>query len=146
MRSTDWSSDIGFVETHQPAPRVAFRQPEAVREVGRGEAPAERLREPGARERVLEPAPQALRVGEAPGGAAARRHRRGQVLEAPDARDLLDEVGLARDVVAPPVRDGGVEPVVGLLDANPRPSRIARLLAGRDVDAQQPRTRAVADG
>ena len=65
----------------------------------------------GAEQRVLGAAAQPLLGREPADGAAARGQRGREPVEAPEPRDLLDQVGLARDVVAAPVRHGDVEPV-----------------------------------
>ena len=82
--------------------RALDGQAEPRRGLARREAPADGLGEPRAAQRVLEPAAQPLRGREPADGAAARGQRGGDAVEPPDARDLLDEVGLAEHVVAPP--------------------------------------------
>src|SRR3954469_22837946 len=81
-----------------------------------GDAPADDLVQTTADERVDGAAAKALLEAQPAGRAAALGQRRRQLLEAVDPRDLLDEVGLAVDVVAAEVRDGDVE-AVGLLGA-----------------------------
>ena len=53
------------------------------------------------RERILRRTPHALAMGEPAGRPAACGQRGGQAVHSVDARHLLDEVDLARDVVAP---------------------------------------------
>ena len=100
-RRIDWSSDSGFSTRHD-APQVVIGLPSSSRSssAGVGEAPADDLVQAAADQRVLGRAAHALGVREPAGGAAAGGQRRGQPLEAVDARDLLDQVDLARDVVA----------------------------------------------
>ena len=63
----------------------------------------------------------------------ARQRRRRHAVEAGDADDLLDDVGLALDV-GPPARHDRL--AVVKLEAEPRKDRFAFAL--RDVDAEQP--------
>ena len=102
-----------------------------------GEAPADDLVEAEVAQRVLGPAPQPLLAGQAPGLGARAGRVEGRCSSRPWTRaDLLDQVGLARDVVvavgrAPsPARsvavglDSEAEPLqvgdlVGLLDPHP---------------------------
>ena len=78
------------------------------------------LGQAGAGQRVLGAAAQPLLGREHAGGAAPRGQRVGQLVEPPQARDLLDEVDLARDVAAPEGRHRDVEPVGRLGDARTR--------------------------
>ena len=107
VRSTDWSSDIGLASSHDARARVvrpgcrAARRASARRSSSRG---SRRARRRPARPRPA--AAAAARGSSRPLTPAPRRQRGRQLLVAVDPPDLLDEVGLARDVVAPPVRDG----------------------------------------
>ena len=87
---------------------------------------------PRADERVLGAAAQ--RAGSVLSRPAPPRRvgqRGGQLLEAVHARDLLDQVGLAGDVVAPQVRDRHVEAVRrASLDAEPERAQDLRLARG----------------
>ncbi len=112
-------------------------QPEPPGRLARREAPADGLGDAGAAQGVLEPAPQPLRGREAADRAAARGQRGGDALEAPQARDLLDEVGLAADVVAPPGGHGDVEAVLGLGHAEAQPGEDAVRVGARDGRAEQ---------
>ena len=78
---------------------------------GAGEAPADRLGEARADQRVLRPAADPLLGLEPADRAAARGQRRREPVQPPDPRDLLDQVRLAGHVVAAPGRHGHVEPV-----------------------------------
>ncbi len=97
----DCASESGFssVTTRRSSCSAGSQQP--VEQLGIGEAPADDLVQPAADHRILGGAAHALGVGELAGGAAARGEGRRQALEPVDARDLLDQVDLARDVVAP---------------------------------------------
>ncbi len=76
-------------------------------------------------------------MGEQPGRAAPRGQRRRQAVDAVDARDLLDQVDLARDVVAAQRRHGHVEPVGGRLDGEVERSAGSRAWRStRDGDAE----------
>ena len=86
--------------------------------------------------RVLGEPAHALRVRQQPGRAAARGERRGQALESVDARDLLDEVDLAVDVVAADRRHGHVETVGGRLAAEVERAQDPRLALDRNGDAE----------
>ena len=70
-------------------------------------------------------------------GRAVGGQRRGQLVQPPQPRDLLDQVDLARDVVAPERRDGHVEAVAGVDDAEVEPLEQLGLLAERDLGAEQ---------
>ncbi len=91
----------GVLERDDAPQLVPLGQQQPVEQLGVGEAPSDDLAQAAADHRVLGGAAHALGVREPAGGAAARGQRRGQPLEAVDARDLLDQVDLARDVVAP---------------------------------------------
>ena len=69
------------------------------------------------------------RVEAAGAPGAVLGDRRGQALERRQPRDLLDEVGLARDVVAPPVRHGDVEAVGRVARRRSRARRASRRCA-----------------
>jgi hypothetical protein len=92
---------------------VVGRQPQPVQELGIGEAPADYLVQAAPGEDVLGLPAHTLAVCEHSGGAAPRRQSRRQALEAVDARDLLDQVNLARDVGSPQRGHRDIEPVVG---------------------------------
>ena len=68
---------------------------------------------------------------------AVGRQRRGQLVQPPQARDLLDQVDLARDVVAPDRRDRHVEAVAAVDHAEVEPLEQLGLLAQRDLGAEQ---------
>ena len=109
--------------------------------IGGDEAPGVRLAEAGADEDVLDDAAAAA-APRSDGPATARRS--GIVVRHPvehDARDLLDEVDLARDVARAPRRDGHV-PVVGDLEAEP----LEDLRAARRGATSSPTTRSVRSG
>ena len=107
----DCPSDSGF--STATTRRIAWSAGSRSRSssAGLGEAPADDLVQAAADHRVLGGAAHALGVGEPPRRAAARGQRRGQPLEAVDARDLLDQVDLARDVVAAQRRHGDLQAV-----------------------------------
>ena len=81
-------------------------------------------------------AAQALLGAQAPGAAAALGQRGGQLLEAVHAGDLLDEVGLARDVVAPEGGHQHLEAAGRLLDGELQRAQDLGLARARD---RQPR-------
>ena len=91
-------------------------------------------------ERVLGAPAHALGVGQPPGGAAPRRQRRRQPVEPVDARDLLDQVDLARHVAAAPVRHAARAGSLVDLEAE-RDEDLAAALGGHRR-AEQPRPRA----
>ena len=91
---------------------------------------------PGADQRVARAAAQLLLDGQAAGRAVGGQ-RRGQLVQPPEPRDLLDQVDLARDVVAADRRDGHVEPVARVDDAELEPLEQLGLLAERDLGAEQ---------
>ena len=68
---------------------------------------------------------------------------RGQAVEAVDARDLLDQVGLALDVAVAEVRHLDLEVAVALLDAEAEPLEDRRGLSGSMRSPSRPSTRAV---
>ncbi len=125
------------LERHRAPPRVAVSQRQPVGRVRRGEAPAEDLVQARADQRVLRPAAQPLGRLQAPRRPAPRGQRGGQLLEAPDARDLLHQVGLAVDVPAPPVGHDHVEAVGRLGDPEAQPLEHRRLLGPRDRRPEQ---------
>jgi hypothetical protein len=102
------------VDDDEAPPRIVGAQAQAVGDPGLGEAPARDLVHPAPDERVDGAPAQPLLDAEAPGHAAALGQRVRQLLEAVDAGDLLDEVGLAVDVVAAEVRHGDVEAAGGV--------------------------------
>ena len=103
------------------------------------------LVEPAADERVLGAAAQrAARGVEAPAGAAPRGQRGRQLVEAPDARDLLDQVGLAGDVAAAPVRHGDVEAAGRAAHAEAERAQDRALLGQLGTGAEQLRDARVA--
>ena len=71
------------------------------RQLGADEAPADDLVQSLGGQRVGGAAAQPLAVGQPAGRAVAARQRRRQLLQPVEARDLLDQVGLAGDVGAP---------------------------------------------
>ncbi len=81
------------------------------------EAPRVRLVEPGADERVLGTAAQALLAGQATRAGATGKGE-GDLVQV-NARDLLDDVGLARDVAGAPGRHDNI-PGVRLDEPEPR--------------------------
>ncbi len=114
-RSTDCASLIGFSSTTSRRIGSLGGQQQPVAEARIGERPAHDLEQPVAGERVLGTPAQALGAGQATGQAGAVLvDRRGQPVHAVDPCDLLDQVRLARDVGAPPVRHRDVEPVGGV--------------------------------
>ena len=125
------------VGERQRAARAGLEQPQLVRELRACEAPADDLVQPLRGERVLGVAPQPLHRRQPPDGAVTGGQRRRQVLEAIEPRDLLDQVGLARDVIATEVGDGHIEPVGGV-DGR-EGERLQQLLGAlaRDRDAEQ---------
>ena len=112
---TDSSSLIGFSMTTCDAARVVVGEAQLLVAGDGLEAPADDLEQAAADEHVLGAAAQALGDGQHADRAAPARQRRGQlVVDAVQARDLLDEVGLAGDVVAAEVRHRDVEAVGAL--------------------------------
>ncbi len=121
------------------AQRAVARDAQTVEQRAVGEAPARDLVEPAADEDVLRAPPDPLGRGQHADRALARGQRRGEVLvDAVQARDLLDEVRLAGDVLAAPVRHRDVEPVAGLRHAEAERTQVLGLLRARDRDAEQP--------
>ena len=90
-----------------------------------------RLREAAAREHVLDESPQALPAGQPAEHRVALGQRERDLLHL-EARDLLDEVDLARHVARAPGRHA--EAAVRLLEAELHEDR--RLLVGGDVEAE----------
>src|SRR5205085_4580384 len=108
------------------------RLPQDHRLGGDGEARRVRLRETAADERLLDHAPQALLAREAAEADVLLRQRERDLAQLV-ARDLLDEVDLARDVARAP---GGHAVSVGLrLEAELREDR-GLLRSGDDVAEQ----------
>ena len=120
------------LEGHEAPARVVGRQAQPVGQPGVGEAPAHDLVQAAADERVDGAAAQALPDGQPPRAAAALGQRGRQLLEAVDARDLLDEVGLASDVVAPEGGHEHVEAARRLLDAEAQRAQDLGLARARD--------------
>ena len=91
-----------------------------------------RLGEAAADEHVFDGAPQLLLAREAPDRVSARRQRERDIVE-DEARNLLDEVGLARHVTRAPRRHGdGVA-----VDLEPEPAEDAALLVGGNVETDE---------
>ena len=111
MRSCDCSEDIGLASV-TGVPRRPSRS--LLARLRSGEAPADDLVQPLRRERVRGAAAQPLGGRQPPDGGVARGQRRRQVLDTVEPRDLLDQVGLARDVGAAEVRNRDVEAVGGV--------------------------------
>src|SRR4051794_30787332 len=74
--------------------------------------PGDDLVESKPRHRVLGPPPQHLLATEAAPPLAGRRQGARQLIEAMEPADLLDQVGLARNVVMAVDRDGDLEDVL----------------------------------
>ena len=108
--------------------------------IARDEAQRVRLEEAGAHEHVLDEAPQALALREAAEHRAPEREREGDLLEAVDARDLLDQVDLPRDVAHPP---GGNADVPARDDVEPEALEDVLLLLLLDLDPDDPVARPV---
>ena len=107
VRSTDCVLAHRVLDRDVAAARIAAGQAQALVPGRRLEAPADDLQQAAADEHVLGAAAQALRGRQhADRAAAARQRRRELVVDAVQARDLLDQVGLTGHVVAPPVRHG----------------------------------------
>src|SRR5918992_2290059 len=85
-------------------------EPEPLDRGRRSEAVRDALAEAAVAQKVLEPAAKTLAAREAADRTPAGGQRRGQLLEAVDARNLLDEIGLAPDVA---VARGGHAPALG---------------------------------
>ena len=135
------------LEGHEAPARVVGGQAQPIGEPGLGEAPAHDLIHPAAHERVDRAAAQALLDAQAPGAAAALGQRGRQLLEAVHAGDLLDEVGLARDVVAPEGGHQHVEAAGRLLGLEAQRAQDLGLARARDRDARgAPRRDARAGG
>ncbi len=111
-------------------------QQQPVEQRGLGEAPADDLVQAAPDERVLGIATHALGVREAARGAATGGQRDGQPLEAVDAGDLLDQVDLARDVLAPDRRWGRRKALVGLGGVEVERVQDLRLPGTRNIDAE----------
>ena len=133
---TLWSSDSGLAI----AQRRHVGQPQLLERLGAGERVGDDLGQPAAAQLVLEPPAQPLRRVQPADRLRARGQRRRDRVEAVDAPDLLDQVGLALHVAVAPVGDGHV------VDARARPtltpypseSRIASISVARHLDAEQP--------
>ena len=98
---TDWSSAHRVLEHDEPRAAGRSRASRSrSQRLGVGEAPADDLEQPAADEHVLGAPAQALLRGVRRPGARRGGQRRRELVDAVDARDLLDQVGLARDVVA----------------------------------------------
>ena len=91
-------------------------EPEPVEQLGVGEAPPDDLVQAAPDQRVLGGAPDPLGVGEPSGGAPSRGERGGQTLEPVDPGDLLDQVDLARDVLAAHGGHAHAQPPLDRLD------------------------------
>ena len=124
-------------------PHRGLDEPQLALHLGRLEAPADRLGEARADERVGR-APAQLLLGRQPPAHAVAGDRRRELLQPPQPRDLLDQVDLARDVVAAERRHGHVEVVAAVGDAELEPLEQLGLLAERDLGAEQPRDLLVA--
>ena len=129
------------LEPHDARARVVVREPEPSARARRREAPAQRSR--AARRRPARP----RRAGAAAARARAGRRRRAATAasraasRAPDPRDLLDQVGLARDVVAAPVRHGDVEAVAAPPPRRSRAPRGSSACASRGIARAEQRAR-----
>ncbi len=135
-RMIDCPSDSGFSSsiTRRSGCSAPSLQPVEQRRIG--EAPADDLVQAAADHRVLGGAAHALGVREHAGGAAARRQRRRQALEAVDARDLLDQVDLARDVVAAQRRHPHLEAAAARFGFEVERVEDLGLARGRDGDPE----------
>ena len=96
------------------------------------EARRVRLREAAAGEHVLDRPPELLLAGEAADRLPAGRQRERHVVEH-EARDLLDQIGLARHVPCAPRRRRHRVAV----DVELEPAQDAALLVGGNVEAEQ---------
>ena len=126
------------LEVHHAPHLVLARQAQAVCERGVGEAPAGYLVQSAARERILRRAAHALVMGESAGRPATRGQRRGQAVHAVNACDLLDEVDLARDVVAPQRGHGDAQPLGLGLRLEVQRAEDRGLALARDGHAENP--------
>ena len=124
VRRIDWSLESGS------SSRSASRSGSSADEARRV-----RLREAAAGEHVLDRPPQLLLAREAADRLPARRQRERHVVE-DEARDLLDEVGLARHVACAPGRHRHRVAV----DVEPEPAEDAALLVGGYVEADAARS------
>ena len=106
--------------------------------------PGDNLVESKPRHRILGPAPQHLLATEATPAPAGRGQGARQLIEAVEPADLLDHVGLARNVVMEVDRDGDLEDVLaGILHAELEALEVGARLGGLHVRPQQrvePRT------
>ena len=131
-RITLWSveSGLAMVSAGSSSPR---RRPVEGR--GRDEAVGDGLGQAAVAQRVLQ-APAQRRVAGQPADRLAALGQRGrQAVEAVDARDLLDQVGLALDVGVAPV---GHPPALRALALEAEPLEDRRRLLLADALAQQP--------
>ena len=133
VRRTLWSSLIGFSSTHE-APRAGRRAARRSRSASPGSVKLQPTISYRPRPTSASSARRRRRcsVAQPPGAAAALGQRGGQLLEAVDARDLLDEVGLARDVVAPEGGHQHVEAAGRLLDGEAQRAQDLGLARARD--------------
>ena len=129
-RITLWSSLSGFSRRSAGSPSRRSRASAARRR----ERVRHRLVQPAVAQRVLEPAPEPLLLGERAHGRAARRQRGRQLVEAVDAGHLLDQVDLALDVAA---RARAAPPSPPPARLEPEPGEDLLDLAGVDPLAQQ---------
>ena len=107
----DWASDSGFSRRTTRRRSSSGGEAQPVEQGRVGEAPADDLIQAPPDHRVLGSPADPLGVAQHARCAAARREGRGQAIDAIDARDLLDQVDLARDVLAPQGRHGDLEAV-----------------------------------
>ena len=129
---TVWSSLIGFSRATKRRRGSSGARRSRSASAGVGEAPAHDLVHAAPDEGVDGAAAQALLDGQPPGAAAPLGQRGRELLEAVDARDLLDEVGLARHVVAPEGGHEHVEAARRLLDAEAQGAQDLGLARARD--------------
>ena len=123
---------------------VVVGEPEPVREVRVGEAPPDDLVQALGREHVGGAPAQPLARGQPARRAVARGQRGGKLLEPVEPRDLLDQVGLARDVAAPERGHGHVEAVVRLGGRELERVQDLHASRARDLGAEQARDPGVA--
>ena len=132
----DWSSESGFSIFTTLRSGCIGPQQQPVEQRRLGEAPADDLVQAATDERVLGRAAHALGVRQTARGAAARRQRGRQALEAVDPGDLLDQVDLAGDVLAPDGRRSHLQTVIHLGGVAVQRIQDLRLARAGNLDAE----------
>lgn len=127
----------GVLQHDDVAQRVAVGQEQPLQQAGIGERPADDLGQAAPDEHVLGAAPELAGAEPAGQAGAVGRDGGGQGVDAVDTGDLLDEIGLAGDVHAPPVRHGHVQAVVGVGDAEAQGGEDLGAALARHRGAQQ---------